>query len=666
MHRFVKVAVFLTFCGVSVATLYLGYYRQQRLKCEATTEPAEARLTACDVSCRHGDANHCYWLAQQLDKKDPARAAQLYRHVCDAEIVSGCVGIGHLLMDGRGVSKDVAEANRLLSRACDEGAANACSSIGYSYSEGIGVAKDYTKAAALYLKSCDGGSAVGCYNLAQLLNSPNLGNQHAKSVEYYKRACERSEMMACSMLGSLYAEGRGVEKDYIIAEKLLRKSCESGERDVGCGELAMFYNHGWGVGKDLEQAKQLFQKSCDSGNEISCDHLANLLEDSNDVATALTLRKKACDKGLLSSCGSLAHMYLEGLGVAKDIGVGTSLYRRACDGGDSDSCNAFGVAYEYGKGVALDYEKAAALYTKACEMNNVFACGNLGSMYIAGSGVTKDIKRGLQFYERACDAKDLDSCDKIGRAFQYGLGVKPDLAKAISMYKKSCDGDLAAGCNDYATMFYEGKGVARNFDTALAMYEKSCAGGDRRGCSNAAILWKTKDRRKSTEFDARACKLGQEDSCTLQAKALIAQMSSPPPAPTVTELSRRGFKAAVACLDNSGVDTKSSRMPANNGSVEMFSFSAASKTVLLMELDRSDVLKGAVMIMQPGADLTSAVTVFSMLGGCLTGLSRQQVTATLLRPDVSALGGAFFLRSEGSVQKMAVAWTERDVRSLAK
>ncbi len=666
MHKFAKVALFLTFCGASGAAIYLGYYRQQRLQCEATTEPAEARLVACDASCRHGDANHCHWLAKQLNKKDPARAAQFYRRACDAAIVSSCVGIAHLMIDGRGVDKDLAGANKLLSRACDSGLAEACSSMGYSYDEGIGVSKDYTKAAALYLKSCDSGSFVGCYNLAQLLNSPKLGNQHAKSIEYYKRACDGSEMIACSMLGSLYAEGNGVEKDYLKAEKLLRKSCEAGEMDVGCGELAMFYNHGWGVSKDLEQAKRLYQQSCDAKNIISCDHLANLLADSGAVEKALTLRKDACDKGLLSSCGALARMYLEGLGISKDVGVGTRLYRQACDGGDSDSCNAFGIAYQYGKGVALDYFKAAALYAKACEMKNIFACANLGAMYITGSGVAKDTLRGLQFYEKACDANDLESCDNIGRTFQHGLGVKPDLAKALAMYKKSCDGDFADGCNDYATMYYEGKGVASNFDAALALYEKACAGEDRRGCSNAAILWKTKDRRKSIEFDAKACKLGQEDSCTLQARTLMVQMSSPSPSPTVPELSRRGFKAAVACLDNSGVDTKSSRMPANNGSVEMFSFSAASKTLLLMELDRSEVLKGAVMVVQPGADLTSAVTVFSMLGGCLTGLSRQQVAVTLLRSDVSTLGGAFFLRSEGSVQKMAVAWTERDVRALAK
>jgi TPR repeat protein len=305
MHKLAKVALLFMFCAASGTATYFSYHKQQRLRCEAATEPAQAKVGACEVSCSHGDADHCLWLAKQIDKQDPARAASLYRRACDAAIVSGCVGIAHLMLEGRGVGKDVAEANRLLTTACGSGNAIACGSLGYSYAEGIGAAQDLKKAVALYQKACDGNDTLGCYNLAQLYNSDRLGNQQAKSAPLYKRACDASEMMACSMLGSLYTEGHGVDKDYSAAETLLSKACDHGEANVGCGELAMLYNHGWGVIRDLHRAKDLYRRSCDVGNPISCDHLANLLADDGEIEKALTLRKRACEQGELNSCGSL-------------------------------------------------------------------------------------------------------------------------------------------------------------------------------------------------------------------------------------------------------------------------------------------------------------------------------------------------------------------------
>ncbi len=58
----------------------------------------------------------------------------------------------------------------LFKKACDMGNIEGCLRLGYLYENGKGVTKNYTKAAQLYDKSCDMGNAEGCNNLDILCN----------------------------------------------------------------------------------------------------------------------------------------------------------------------------------------------------------------------------------------------------------------------------------------------------------------------------------------------------------------------------------------------------------------------------------------------------------------------------------------------------------------
>ena len=132
-----------------------------------------------------------------------------------------------------------------------------------------------------------------------------------------------------------------------------------------------------------------------------------------------------------------------------------------------------------------------------------------------------------------------------------------------------------------------------------------------------------------------------------------------------TQTASRDFKAAVACLDRHNVETEHTRIAATNGAVEVFAWDRA-KATLMVSVTRNDTVRGAVMLVQGGGDLISAVTVFSFLGGCLLGVDRKLVTQTMLRQGISAIGGAYFLHSESKIYTMAMAWTKEDVKDFAK
>ena len=67
-----------------------------------------------------------------------------------------------------------------------------------------------------------------------------------KAFESFKKACDGGDMLGCSNLGSMYADGKGVEKDLGKAAELFKKACNGGEM-LGCRNLGIMYDNGNGV-----------------------------------------------------------------------------------------------------------------------------------------------------------------------------------------------------------------------------------------------------------------------------------------------------------------------------------------------------------------------------------------------------------------------------------
>lgn len=71
------------------------------------------------------------------------------------------------------------------------------------------------------------------------------------------------------------------------------------------------------------------------------------------------------------------------------------------------------------------------------------------------------------------------------------------------------------------------------------------------------------------------------------------------------------------------------------------------------------------MIIQQSGELQHGITVFGMLGNCLTGAERRTIILSLLSERVTSLNGAYFYhQGTERTHTLAVAFTERDVRRL--
>ena len=99
----------------------------------------------------------------------------------------------------------------------------------------------------------------------------------------------------------------------------------------------------------------------------------------------------------------LGQKYLNGEGVAQDLGKALACYRKAAEQGHAGAQADLGWIYRNGSGVAQDLVKAVQWYRKAAEQGNADAQCNLGFMYQGGKGVPQDANEAIQWFQKAAE-----------------------------------------------------------------------------------------------------------------------------------------------------------------------------------------------------------------------------------------------------------------------
>ena len=89
-----------------------------------------------------------------------------------------------------------------------------------AYTEG-----DYARAADEWRPLAERGDRNAAFGLGVLAQ---VQNQHAAAAKWYRKAAERGLTSAQVLLGSMYAEGRGVEQDFVHAYAWLHLAATDG------------------------------------------------------------------------------------------------------------------------------------------------------------------------------------------------------------------------------------------------------------------------------------------------------------------------------------------------------------------------------------------------------------------------------------------------------
>jgi TPR repeat protein len=244
------------------------------------------------------------------------------------------------------------------------------------------------------------------YGLAYLEGRYQLKPDPQKAVYWLQRAARAEQPYAQLMMGNLYAEGKGVDREPAHAVYWWKKSALAGnpESQFNLGKACL---DGQGVGKDATQAVHWLIKSAEQGN--------------NDA------------KYLLGK------MYYEGYSVPEDKALGKDWLAQAAAQGHSAAINLLGVAEDIAEYTTMVYQQSAEVLQEKAAGGDAQAEYELGLRYESGAwDVTRDDKQALHWLSKAAADGNRHAMATLSHVYERGLlGVPADPAQAAAWLTKS-------------------------------------------------------------------------------------------------------------------------------------------------------------------------------------------------------------------------------------
>ena len=209
--------------------------------------------------------------------KDDAAAVLWFRKAADLGHAIAQHHLGHCFEKGRGVIRDTFEAFHWYKKSAEQGEPKGQGSLGMCYIDGKGVEKDCVRGVNLLRQSADQNDPQSLVFLAMLY----LGQSDCVRVDYNEAArlaqlaVECGEAEGRTIIGILYANGFGIQRDIGKAIELWQKAAEEGS-GVACGLLGQFYVEGIGVAVDFCEAFKWRKLSAERGSKAGTEELATL------------------------------------------------------------------------------------------------------------------------------------------------------------------------------------------------------------------------------------------------------------------------------------------------------------------------------------------------------------------------------------------------------
>ncbi|KAK3847198.1 MAG: hypothetical protein J3R72DRAFT_187593 [Linnemannia gamsii] len=192
------------------------------------------------------------------------------------------------------------------------------------------------------------------------------------------------------LVGDLYKDGQGVQRNYLTALDWYLKAARQGHAVAQC-KIGVLYDQGFGVTQDYTAAMDWYLKAAQQGNSDA-----------------------QCNIGIL---------YAEGHDVSQDFSHAIVWYLKAAEQGFARAQCNIGAFYELGEGVPQNFSQALQWYLKAAEQGHPRAQCSIGELYEAGQGVSSDFSKAVKWYQQAADLgflkakKRLETLERNGHSF---------------------------------------------------------------------------------------------------------------------------------------------------------------------------------------------------------------------------------------------------------
>lgn len=337
--------------------------------------------------CKMGSDKGCLFLGYMYEKQNKLdEARRVYTRACTLGCVPQCSLRGTLRTrminkEFSGCSDEELKMKLGVAGECDW--LDKCKEAkeGFkSFEDGIRHFEKFVL--SIYEERCEKGELNRCYSVADIYRNMNDERAKRKALQLFKRLCEmhkgeystRGDIFssACEemvkMFKSLSLSQRERNEELIHLEML----CDTGMARA-CGVAGMWYEKGLVGKRDYMRAREFYEKAYRMGDKSIVSRIIYRIMNFY-IHRKLTLSPsdyRACDENNDYMCELLGILYIEGIGVKKDVEKGKEFLSKVC--GSEWGCYVKkGIGYlknSYNLDVSEETRRIAGLYflKEACD-----------------------------------------------------------------------------------------------------------------------------------------------------------------------------------------------------------------------------------------------------------------------------------------------------------
>ena len=230
---------------------------------------------------------------------------------------------------------------------------------------------------------------------------------YAKALDLFQKASMLGFHRATFLLGKLYFNGNGTDKNF---ERAIQLYQEAANHQIGEAylELGNIYFKGEYINKNVEEAFRCY----------------NAVTEKNSYSSE-TISYAKCN---------LAYMYQFGFGTNSDLLKAAKIYQEADDNNGSSACNYARMVQQHD---FLDtVENVVTWYEKAVDKSNTRAMYNLALMYIKGDGVEHNYEKAVSLLNQALEKQSPQAQLLMAIAYKSGFMVKKDKKQSKVLIRK--------------------------------------------------------------------------------------------------------------------------------------------------------------------------------------------------------------------------------------
>ncbi len=375
----------------------------------------------------------------------------------------------------------------------------------YQMAYDLGNTKGSEKIGAFYVKEAEAVIGMG------ILTS---GEEYRKAKDLYEKGVAVNYAPAMIAIGTLFENGRGVDKSFTSAEEWYKKAEDLGSEEVKkyLGDLYQAQAKLCRKQNNLADSERFGLLAAEYGNSDARDNLAKIYYEQGEQwnisnpEKAIDFYQKAADFGSADAKQKLIPLYNN---KAQDHEKNNrwqearNFYEKAAACGDAVSMLKVGTFYESGRGIEQDYKQAEIWYQKSIDAGNKDAIDRMSDLYIiygdrcsGGNGVDIDEEKAIEYYTKAYNMHNLKANTRLGTIYDRrgdeNIAIN-HFNEAVFNYERAGNYGNAASLTKLGDLFGNSSSDNYNYVTSLSWYRKAVKHGNVKALDNISKLKRTAD-----------------------------------------------------------------------------------------------------------------------------------------------------------------------------